>query len=39
MKKILEKVCSLQPTKYSLKNIEKVIKMRLRGKGSGYIEN
>lgn len=41
MKKILEKVMNAQSSssKYTMQNIEKLVKMRLRGKNSGFIES
>ena len=40
MKKIIEKVINSQKnSKYNLQNIENILKMRLRGKGSNYIES
>lgn len=40
MKKIIENVLNKYPLahKYNLSNIDSVFKMRIRGKGSGFLE-
>ena len=40
LKRIIEKILSKHPLahKYTLSNIDSVFKMRIRGKGSGFLE-
>jgi hypothetical protein len=40
MKKIIENILNKHPLahKYNLNNIDSVFKMRIRGKGSGFLE-
>jgi hypothetical protein len=40
MKRIIEKILNKHPLahKYTINNIDSVFKMRIRGKGSGFLE-